>query len=85
MLISGEVHGDEIIGPQVAIEFLDLLVNEYGQDPNVTRLVDSRFITVLPMANAAGYEQNMRGALVMTALSTFEVLQLPGVRNSTGH
>ncbi|KAJ8902278.1 hypothetical protein NDN08_006685 [Rhodosorus marinus] len=61
MLVSGEVHGDEVIGPQVAVEFMDLLLSNYGKDEKITSLVDTRVITIVPTTNAYGYETQTRG------------------------
>lgn len=61
MLVSGEVHGDEVVGPQVAVEFINLLLSNYGKDEKITRLIDTRVITIVPTANAYGYETQTRG------------------------
>uniref|UniRef100_A0A7S2ZPR3 Peptidase M14 domain-containing protein n=1 Tax=Rhodosorus marinus TaxID=101924 RepID=A0A7S2ZPR3_9RHOD len=63
MLVSGEVHGDEVVGPQVAVEFINLLLSNYGKDEKITRLIDTRVITIVPTANAYGYETQTRGEL----------------------
>lgn len=64
MAISGEVHGDERIGPQVAIAFLELLITKYiERDTFFMRMVNTRMLTIIPMTNAVGYETNKRGKL----------------------
>lgn len=61
MMISGEVHGNERVGPQVSIAFLELLLQFYGKDRTLTRIIDNTYLTIIPMANAIGYELNERG------------------------
>ncbi|KAI0561519.1 Zinc carboxypeptidase [Gracilaria domingensis] len=60
MLISGEVHGDEVIGPHVTLAFLQYMVENYDTNVFVRRMVDTRLVTVVPMANAIGFYSNER-------------------------
>eukprot|EP00188_Purpureofilum_apyrenoidigerum_P000616 Plantae.Rhodophyta-Purpureofilum_apyrenoidigerum.ctg12813.p1 GENE.Plantae.Rhodophyta-Purpureofilum_apyrenoidigerum.ctg12813~~Plantae.Rhodophyta-Purpureofilum_apyrenoidigerum.ctg12813.p1 ORF type:complete len:600 (-),score=113.66 Plantae.Rhodophyta-Purpureofilum_apyrenoidigerum.ctg12813:121-1920(-) len=60
MAVSGELHGDEIIGPQVAVAFIELLLTRYETNESIARIVDTRRLTIVPMANAIGYETRRR-------------------------
>mmetsp|Transcript_1024 Transcript_1024/g.3188 ORF Transcript_1024/g.3188 Transcript_1024/m.3188 type:complete len:559 (+) Transcript_1024:1-1677(+) len=60
MAISGELHGDEIIGPQAAIAYIELLLTLYGKNDSISRLIDTRVLTIVPMTNAIGYETRHR-------------------------
>ncbi len=57
---EGAIHGDEKIGWAVTFEMLKYLCQNYGADPLVTRLVDSREIWLLPMYNPDGYIRTSR-------------------------
>jgi len=60
VFFSGELHGDERVGPTATVEFMRLLLGQYGSNPWITHLVDTRSIFVMPMANARGYRANLR-------------------------
>lgn len=60
LLVSGEVHGNEVVGPLATLAFLDNLVSSYGRDPFATRMIDTRLITLVPMTNAIGYHLQER-------------------------
>lgn len=55
MLVSGEVHGDEIIGPQAVLAFIEFMVSRYSDDPYTRGMLDSRIVTFIPMTNALGF------------------------------
>jgi hypothetical protein len=61
VLFEGGIHGDEKIGWAVCFEFLKYLVSNYGSDPAVTNLVDTREIWISPMFNPDGYTLGTRG------------------------
>ncbi|GAB0494704.1 hypothetical protein MMPV_006000 [Pyropia vietnamensis] len=77
VLISGAVHGDEVVGPNAAMAFAELLAGaaspvggDTSSSPSTTdpvlrawllRLLDTRFVTVIPMTNAVGYATGVRG------------------------
>lgn len=77
VLISGAVHGDEVVGPNAAMAFAELLVGAASpvggaaaSSPSTTdpvlrawllRLLDTRSVTVIPMTNAVGYATGVRG------------------------
>lgn len=63
VFLSGELHGNERIGPTATVEFATLLLNMYKSDAWARRLLDTRVITVVPTANAIGYYSNTREEL----------------------
>ena len=60
VFISGTLHGDERIGPHVAFYLIEYLVNNFGQDRQVTRLLQTREIIITPMTNAVGFYHHER-------------------------
>ncbi len=51
-------HAREAMSGESLLLFADWLVNHYGTDPTVTRLIDSRNILLIPCVNPDGYEYN---------------------------
>ncbi len=60
MYISGAVHGNERIGPNVAYYLIEFLASNFGVDPEITYLLKNREILITPMTNAIGYYGNER-------------------------
>jgi hypothetical protein len=60
VFISGELHGDERIGPLSSLMLAEVLCELYGSDEWLTRMVDTRLITIMPMTNAYGYAHSQR-------------------------
>ena len=50
----GTIHGDEPVGEEMCLYFIDYLLNNYGKDSRVTSLVDSEEIWILPLMNPDG-------------------------------
>ncbi len=48
------LHGDEPIGTELCLDFIGLLLSEYGSNPRITGLVDETSIWVVPLANPDG-------------------------------
>eukprot|EP00397_Hematodinium_sp_SG-2012_P006167 GEMP01006195.1.p1 GENE.GEMP01006195.1~~GEMP01006195.1.p1 ORF type:complete len:1003 (+),score=237.89 GEMP01006195.1:99-3107(+) len=67
MYISGCLHGDEIIGPNIVTEYAGFLAAEYEKNPDITHMLNTRSLWITPMTNAAGYhaikreESNAKG------------------------
>lgn len=55
LFVVAEHHAREIITPEVAMDFVDDLLRNYGQDPTVTWLLDNRVVWIMPMANPDGH------------------------------
>jgi hypothetical protein len=54
------MHGDEPLGTEMCLYFIDLLLTEYGTDTRITDLVDSTAIWVVPLMNPDGLELGSR-------------------------
>jgi len=52
--VDGNIHGGEVLGGEGALAFLDRLLTGYGQDPEITALVDTRAFYVVPVVNPDG-------------------------------
>ena len=59
IFISGEVHGDEKVGPTASIELLMLFMRNIS-NPWIKYLLDTRYIVIVPMVNPYGYEKVFR-------------------------
>jgi hypothetical protein len=51
---DGNIHAGELTGAEVALHFAWYLLAKYGEDPRVTRLVDTRTLYVRPKFNPDG-------------------------------
>lgn len=60
VLISGEIHGDERVGPASVLAFVEFVCHERETNSWLDFLVNNRIVTVVPMLNAIGYEKNVR-------------------------
>lgn len=54
------MHGDEPVGTEMCMYFIDRLLNGYGTDPRITDLVDSTEIWIVPLMNPDGLEVPQR-------------------------
>jgi carboxypeptidase T len=59
--LMANIHGRELITPEVAMAFIALLLEGYGVDPDVTWLLDHHRIEVLVSANPDGHVRNETG------------------------
>ncbi|XP_067866654.1 carboxypeptidase D-like [Heterodontus francisci] len=57
----GNIHGNEPVGRELLLHLIEYLVTGYGLDPNVTTLVDSIRIHILPALNPDGFEISVVG------------------------
>ncbi|MBI5865432.1 MAG: DUF2817 domain-containing protein [Planctomycetes bacterium] len=55
------LHGDEIIGIEMCLSFIDYLTVNYGVDSRITSMVDGVEIWVVPCANPDGFVAGTRG------------------------
>ena len=64
VLVSGALHGDEIVGPLVTLELGRwLLRRQAAGDAWARRLVRTRRLLLLPLTNAVGFAQRTRREL----------------------
>lgn len=54
ILLNGNHHAREVMTPEVILDALDYLTDNYGTDPQVTRLVDAHQIWLVPTVNPDG-------------------------------
>jgi len=52
--IDGNLHASEVMGAEVTLKNIDVLVKQYGSDPFITNLVDTRTIYLMPKMNPDG-------------------------------
>ena len=52
--IDGNLHASEVFGAEICLKNIDTLVTQYGKDPLVTNLVDTRTIYIMPKLNPDG-------------------------------
>jgi len=56
LLIVGNAEGDHVIGSEVALGIAGYLAQNYGQDEEVTQVLDSRTFYIVPRLNPDGAE-----------------------------
>ena len=54
MYIDGNTHAGEVSGGEICLYIIHHLLTNYGKDPLVTRLVDTRVFYILPKINPDG-------------------------------
>jgi carboxypeptidase D len=54
------MHGNEPVGMELCLNLINLLVDEYGTDPQITGLVDEVEIWIMPLMNPDGYVNHSR-------------------------
>jgi len=57
MWMDGNIHAAEVTGRQILLYFVERLLANYGKDPEVTRLVDTRAFYVMPILDVDGGER----------------------------
>jgi hypothetical protein len=56
LLVCGNLEGDHVIGSEVALGMAKYLVEQYGKDENVTKVLDTRTFYIIPRLNPDGAE-----------------------------
>ena len=56
------MHGDETVGRQLLIYLAEYLLQQYGRNPRITRIVDNTDIYLMPTMNPDGFANAKVGA-----------------------
>ncbi|XP_055506686.1 carboxypeptidase M-like [Leucoraja erinacea] len=51
----GNIHGDELVGREMLLHLIEHLVENYGTDPTITKIINSTRIHIMPSMNPDGY------------------------------
>ncbi|WP_410787570.1 M14 family zinc carboxypeptidase [Kribbella sp. C-35] len=76
-VLHAQIHAREIATGEIAYRWIDLLVSSYGVDPEITALLNTRELWVVPIANPDGVD-------VVASNPTRPVLQRKNV-DDDGH
>lgn len=62
VLVSGEVHGDEVVGVHAVLAWIELVLSRAAAgDEYFLRMLRTRVVVALPMANTVGFYRGERG------------------------
>ncbi|HEY9857488.1 MAG TPA: M14 family metallopeptidase [Stenomitos sp.] len=61
VIYLGNHHAREIVTPEIVLNLAHLLLDNYGKDPEVTAMVDSRDIWLVPTVNPDGHKVAEKG------------------------
>lgn len=61
MLLIGGVHARELAPVEILMKLMHLLTSEYGKDPQITKIMDTRELVFMPMVNVDGRVEVERG------------------------
>ncbi|KAM8971979.1 carboxypeptidase M [Pelodytes ibericus] len=50
------MHGDEVLGRELLLQFVDYLVTNYQTDPEISNLINNTRIHIMPTMNPDGFE-----------------------------
>ncbi len=63
VIVDAGTHGDELIGVETLLRFVEEMLAKYGTEERFTKLIDGLDITVVPVVNPEGYSRTERYSL----------------------
>ncbi len=57
VLITANIEGDHLVGSQISVDMISSLTDQYGQNEQVTKALDSQVFYFIPRLNPDGAEQ----------------------------
>ena len=61
LYVVANIHGRELMTPEIAMQFIETLTGNYGPDPNITWVLDHHEVHVLVSINPDGHVKNEEG------------------------
>ncbi len=58
--LTGGIHGDEMMGVELLLRFIEYLTSNYNSSSTVKSIVDSRYICIIPVLNPDGLARKNR-------------------------
>ena len=60
------MHGNEVVGRELLLLLIKFLCENYGSNKQITEIVNSTRIHIMPTMNPDGYEHSSEGKRVYT-------------------
>lgn len=61
LMLTGGIHARELAPPELIMKLAEELTSKYGSDPQITQLMDTREVVLLPMVNVDGRVEVEKG------------------------
>lgn len=62
LMLTAATHGDEIITTEVLMDLLQEMLDGYGRNPRLTKMINERELFFIPVVNPQGYHRFQRYA-----------------------